>query len=159
MVRPVGLALTACLVAAAIGCSSPNTTRPVATNTTTAPTAGNPCAQAKFTPQQFTGDWNPGDPASIWTLNADGTLKSTDKNEPNKNESGTWSYAPWGLTPGKSSMPHGQENHCVLWLHWAEPGTPMDLLYDPLEVSDTTLKLSYIGRGNTLTFTRPKPAS
>jgi len=56
-------------------------------------------------------------------------------------------------------MPHGQQNHCVLWLHWAGPGTPMDLLYDPLEISGTTLKLSYIGRGNTLTFTRPKPAS
>ena len=35
----------------------------------------------------------------------------------------------------------------------------MDLVYVPLKVNSTSLQLSYVGRGNTLTWVRPKPAS
>ena len=133
------------------------TTQPAATTSTTAPVFGNnACAQAQFSPQQFTGDWTePGD-TTITTLGADGTLKSRGGND---NETGTWSYEPWELTPGKSQMPAGEANHCVLWLHWALPGPPMDLVYVPLKVSSTSLQLSYVGRGNTLTWVRPNPDS
>jgi hypothetical protein len=137
--------------------SSSKTTQPVATTSTTAPAAGNnACAQAPFSPQQFTGDWTePGD-TTITTLNADGTLRSSGGNH---NESGTWSYVPWELTPGKSQMPAGEENQCVLWLHWALPEPPTDLVYVPLKVSSTSLQISYVDRGNTHNWVRPKPAN
>jgi hypothetical protein len=35
----------------------------------------------------------------------------------------------------------------------------MDLVHVALNVSSTTLRLSYVGRGNTLTWVRPNPAS
>jgi hypothetical protein len=96
------------------------TTQASATTPTTAPVSGkNACAQARFSPQQFTGDWTEPGGTTITTLGADGTLKSRGGND---NESGTWSYEPWELTPGKSQMPAGEANHCVLWLHWALPG-------------------------------------
>ena len=112
----------------------------------------NPCAQAQFSPQQFTGDWTePGD-TTVTTLGSDGTLKARGNAE---NRSGTWSYTPWDLTPGKAHMPTGEAERCVVWLHWTEPGPVSDLVYVPLEVSDASLQLSYVGRGNTVTWVRP----
>jgi hypothetical protein len=111
----------------------------------------NPCKGAEFTPQQFTGDWaEPGEPA-ITTLGADGTSKLR---YGAKVQSGTWSYAPWESTPGKDRMPPGQATRCVLWLRWNDPGPTSDLVYVPLHVTDTSLELSYVGRGNTLTWVR-----
>jgi hypothetical protein len=120
--------------------------------TTAAPASGdNACAQAPFSAQQFTGDWTGPDDPTVTTLGADGTLTSRGGSD----ESGTWSYEPWGRTPGKSQMPAGEDNECVLWLHWALPGPPTDLVYVPLKVSGASLELSYVGRGNTLTWVRP----
>jgi hypothetical protein len=136
--------------------SSPSVTIAPASSTTAPVSDKNACEHAQFSPQQFTGDWTESDDATtITTLDADGTLKSSGGN---RTETGTWSYAPWELTPAKSQMPPGEENHCVLWLHWALPEPPMDLVYVPLKVSSTSLQLSYVGRGNTLTWVRPNAA-
>jgi hypothetical protein len=133
--------------AALIGCS-PGSHPP---STTTPPASEDACGHAKFSRQQFTGDWTEEGDTTVVTLSADGKLKSSGSN---RNESGTWNYAPWALTPGKSSMPRGEDNACVLWLHWAVPGPAMDQIYEPLKVGTTSLQLSYVGRGNTLTWTR-----
>lgn len=131
-----------------VGCGTPQSLPRV--EPAAAP-GNNPCAQAQFTPQQFTGDWTePGD-TTITTLGADGTLKS----HGGDSRSGTWSYAPWDLTPGKSQMPTGQDERCVVWLHWTTPGPASDLVYVPLDVSATSLQLSFVGRGNTVTWVRP----
>jgi hypothetical protein len=61
-------------------------------------------------------------------------------------------------TPGKSSLPAGEERECVLWLHYQSPPPSTDLVYVPLKATATTLELSFVGRGNTLTWVRPKPA-
>lgn len=161
-------AVGAVLAAAVVGCSSgghsltpgaasvissaasPTAIKPA----TTAPVSGsdNSCAQAQFSRQQFTGDWTESGDTTITTLAADGTLKSHGSSG---DDSGTWAYQPWELTPAKGQMPTGEEKHCVLWLHWAQPGPPMDLVYVPLKLTSGSLQLSYIGRGNTLTWVRP----
>jgi hypothetical protein len=105
------------------------------------------CEHATPTAQQFTGDWTDSGEI-VTTLSVDGALKSSDNNR-----SGTWAYAPWASTPAKSSMPPGEENQCVLWLHYQSP--PMDLVYEPLKATGTSLDLSFIGRGNTLHWVRP----
>ncbi|MEE6176254.1 hypothetical protein [Mycobacterium sp. 050134] len=85
-------------------------------------------------------------------MGADGTLTSRGGGA---DESGTWSYQPWASTPETDAMPPGEDNQCVLWLHWVTPGPPMDLVYVPLKISGATLELSYVGRGNTVTWVRP----
>jgi hypothetical protein len=55
-------------------------------------------------------------------------------------------------------MPPGEGNQCVLWLHWQSPSPPMDLVYIPLKATSLSLELSFVGRGNTLTWVRPRPA-
>jgi hypothetical protein len=52
-------------------------------------------------------------------------------------------------------MPAGEENQCVLWLHWQSTSPPMDLVYVPLKATNDSLELSYVGRGNTLHWARP----
>src|ERR1700758_3547782 len=109
------------------------------------------CA-SQFTSDQFTGDWTEPDAGGIiTTLNPDGTLTQRSGNSPPK--SGRWSYEAWQQTPGKGSMPAGQENQCVLWL-WKGSD---DLIYYPLAVSATSVQVSYVGRGNTLIWVRPSP--
>lgn len=112
------------------------------------------CEHATFSAQQFTGDWTESGGTTVTTLSADGTLTSS-----GGSQSGTWSYVPWASTPGKSSMPAGEENQCVLWLHWQSPSPPTDLVYFPLKATGTSLELSFVGRGNTLTWVRPRPAT
>jgi hypothetical protein len=153
-----------------IGCSSgahrPSTDRsarfastlspvPPAETMSTAVPAGvdSACEHATFSPQQFTGDWTESGDTTVTTLNVDGTLTSS-----GRSQSGAWSYAPWISTPGKSSMPPGEENQCVLWLHWQSPSPPTDLVYIPLKATSLSLELSFVGRGNTLTWVRPRPA-
>jgi hypothetical protein len=137
--------------------SSSNATQPAVTTSTTAPAASNnACAHNGFNARQFIGDWTESGYRAITTLGADGTLKSSGGND---NELGTWGYAAWELTPGKDQMPAGEGNHCALWLHWALPGPPMDLVYVPLKFDATSLQLSYVGRGNTVTWMRPKTAA
>ena len=143
------------VAAGLMGCSSTAvssvTTKPAATTSTDAPESGISCAQGQFSPQQFTGDWTEAGDSTITTLDADGTLRSRRGND---RESGTWSYRSWSLTPAKDDVPAGQGDLCVLWLHWAQPGPPTDLVYVPLTVSATSLQLSYVGRGNTHTWVR-----
>ena len=63
-----------------------------------------------------------------------------------------------GNHPAKNAMPAGEADHCVLWLHWTDPQPATDMTYVPLNVTNTSLQLSYVGRGNTLTWTRPNAA-
>ena len=126
---------------------------PAATFSTAVPAGvDSACENATPSAQQLTGDWTDSG-AIVTTLDVDGTLKSSDSNR-----SGTWTYSPWVSTPGKTSMPAGEETQCVLWLHWQSPSPPMDLVYVPLKATGTSLELSFVGRGNTLTWVRPRPA-
>lgn len=123
---------------------------PAATLSTAVPAGvDSACEHATPSAPQLTGDWTDSG-AIVTTLDVDGTLKSSDGNR-----SGAWTYAPWVSTPGKSSMPAGEENQCVLWLHWQSPSPPMDLVYVPLKATNDSLELSYVGRGNTLHWVRP----
>jgi len=116
------------MVLALVGCgpsTHPATTAasaPVASPLATAVPAGidHACEHAPFSAQQFTGDWTESGETTVTTLSGDGSLKSG-------GQSGTWNYTPWASTPGKSSMPAGQETQCVLWLHYQSPSPPMDL--------------------------------
>jgi hypothetical protein len=110
------------------------------------------CEHATFSAQQFTGDWTESGDTTVTTLSVDGTLKSSAGNQ-----SGAWSYVPWASSPGKSSMPAGEENQCVLWLHYQSLPPPTDLVYVPLKATATSLELSFVGRGNTLMWVRPQP--
>ncbi len=126
---------------------------PAATFATAVPAGvDHACEHAQFAAQQFTGDWTESGETTVTSLGGDGSLKSN-------GQSGTWSYAPWVSTPGKSSMPAGEESQCVLWLHYQSPSPPMDLVYVPLKSTATSLELSFVGRGNTLTWVRPQPAT
>ena len=107
------------------------------------------CA-SPFTAAQFAGDWTDSDgDGTITTLHPDGTLTQLGGGTPPK--SGKWSYEAWQQTPGKNFMPAGEENQCVLWL-WKGDG---DYVYAPLAISGTSAQVTYIGRGNTLTWLRP----
>ena len=110
------------------------------------------CDHAPFSAPQLTGDWTESGDTTVTTLSVDGTLKSS-----SGNQSGTWSYAPWASTPAKNSMPVGEEDQCVLWLHWQSPAPPTDFVYIPLKTTGPALELSFVGRGNTLTWVRPRP--
>jgi hypothetical protein len=160
---------TPVMAVALIGCSSdrhppsPASLAPVASTLSPAPPAAtfstvvpagvdSACEHATFSPQQLTGDWTESGDKTVTTLSTDGNLKSG-----GGNRSGTWSYTPWVLTPGKASMPPGEENDCVLWLHWELPSPVMDLVYVPLKVSSASVELSFVGRGNTVTWVRPQP--
>lgn len=112
------------------------------------------CEHATFSAPLLTGDWTESGGTTVTTLSVDGTLTSS-----SGNQSGTWSYAPWASTPAKNSMPPGEENQCVLWLHWQSPAPPTDLVYIPLNATGTSLELSSVGRGNALTWERPRPTT
>lgn len=152
------------IATALVGCSPSThpattaTSAPVASTVTAVPPAptavpagiDHACEHAQFGAQQFTGDWTESGETTVTTLSGDGSLKSG-------GQSGMWSYAPWASTPGKSSMPAGQESECVLWLHYQSPSPTMDLVYVPLKATGTSLELSFVGRGNTLIWVRPQP--
>ena len=130
-----------------------STSAPVTTSA--APTSASedkPCAGGQFAHQQFVGDWTEQGGTTTKTLSDDGTLSSRNGATV---ESGTWSYTPWQNSPAKDQMPASAANQCVLWLHLTEPAPASDLVYVPLKLTDTALELSYVGRGNTLTWARP----
>lgn len=52
-------------------------------------------------------------------------------------------------------MPASAGDQCVLWLRWSDEAEGTSLVYVPLKVTETSLELSYVGRGNTLTWVRP----
>lgn len=144
----------AALALAAVGCASAAHPPPAVSRSSSAsgPGTDGVCAQGQFGREQFLGDWTEPGESVLRTLATDGTLKQRigDSDE----ASGTWSFQPWALTPAKRFMPDGEANQCVLWLHLAAP-SPVDLAYVPLTASSTTLQLTYIGRGNTITWLRP----
>ena len=127
-----------------VGCSPSNHPAPAGVDRA--------CEHATPSAQQFIGDWTEPGEATVTTLSGDATLTS-------RGQSGTWSYAPWASTPGKNSMPVGEDNQCVLWLHYQSPSPPMDLVYAPLKATNDSLELSYVGRGNTVTWVHPQPAT
>ncbi len=142
--------MTLAVLAAAVSACTTGTGQPTTTTATTiaASTTRADAACAGFTAQQFVGDWtSPDDPATT-TLTLDGALRSRGVGD----ESGTWSVRPIGQTPGSGQLP--DNSICVLWLHWNSPAPAFDAYYVPLKVTDTQLQLSYVGRGNTLTWIR-----
>lgn len=154
---------TACLAVAlcatGAGCGGSDSTRSEASSPVTEPTtvsttapaaADDPCAVAEFDNEQFAGDWTDEGGDIVTTLADDGTLTARDGAE-----TGTWSYTPWMSTPASDQMPDGAADQCVLWLRWSD-GPDSDMIYVPLEVSETTLTLSYVGRGNTITWVRAR---
>ncbi len=109
--------------------------------------------ESNFTRDQFVGTWNEDSSPGIYTLNTDGTLVNGVLDE---KLTGTWDFTKWSQTPGKPTP--GEENACVLWLKINFRSGPMNLLYAPLSVSESTLKITYIGRGNTIVWNRANKA-
>lgn len=109
------------------------------------------CPGAEFTVEQFIGSWQEtGDP-TVTTLSSHGSLES---NSSGKKEFGTWQFTPWDATPAETSKPSSAPNSCVLWLHWIADSGDLDLVYLPLKVTDNSIQLSYVGRGNTIDWQR-----
>lgn len=130
------------------GTGQPATTATTTTHTTAVSTAHADAACPGFTAQQFIGDWTSPDDPTTTTLTPDGALRSRGADD----QSGTWSLRPIGQTPGSGQLP--DDSLCVLWLHWSSPAPAFDAFYVPLKATDTQLQLSYVGRGNTLTWIR-----
>src|SRR2546423_2340787 len=53
----------------------------------------------------------------------------------------------------------GEANECVLWLHWPIPAPALYQVYVPLKVTGSSVELSYVGPGNTITWVRPTNGS
>ncbi|MBB4855769.1 hypothetical protein HNP40_003178 [Mycobacteroides chelonae] len=119
---------------AVVGCSN----APEASSSAPAQPPAAAC-DSKYTRDQFIGTWL--DESSTITLAADGSLVA-------QGTQGHWEFTNWEKTP--QAAPSGQENKCVLWLK--EP--PLDLVYFPLNATPASLSMSYVGRGNTITWTR-----
>ncbi|SHX91240.1 Uncharacterised protein [Mycobacteroides abscessus subsp. bolletii] len=115
------------------GCSSAPGTSPSAS--AQAPGA----CESKYTRDQFVGSW--ANESSTITLDGSGGLTTP-------SGTGQWDFTSWEKTPQEA--PPGQQNQCVLWLK--EP--PLDLVYFPLDITRNTLSLSYVGKGNTVTWTK-----
>ena len=109
------------------------------------------CPGSEFQVAQFIGSWQEADDPTVTTLSPHGSLESV---AGDKTEFGTWQFKPWDTTPAKSSRPDSAPNSCVLWLHWIADSGNLDLVYVPLTVTDTSIQLSYIGRGNTIVWQR-----
>jgi hypothetical protein len=109
------------------------------------------CAGSQFKVAQFIGTWQEADSPAVTWLAAHGSLQS---NVHGKKEFGTWQLAHWADTPAKASLPAGAPNSCVLWLQWNTDSGQQDLVYVPLKVTDTSIELSYVGRGNTIEWQR-----
>lgn len=105
--------------------------------------------ESDYIRDQFVGTWNEDDSPGVNILNPDGTLLHSALGD---TYSGTWDLARWRDTPGKPTP--GDENACVLWLKFSLPYGPVDFLYAPLSVSVSTIKLSYMERGNTIAWNR-----
>lgn len=109
------------------------------------------CPGSEFNVEQFIGSWQEVGGPTVTTLSQHGSL---DSNSSGQKEFGTWQFTPWDTTPAKSSRPSSAPNSCVLWLHWIADSGNLDLVYLPLEVTDTSIQLSYVGRGNTIDWQR-----
>lgn len=149
MSQPTPLRMTVTVLAAVVSACTTSTGQPATTATTTATsTTRADAACAGFTAQQFIGDWTSPDDPTTTTLAPDGALRSRGAGD----ESGTWGVRPIGQTPGSGQLT--DDSLCVLWLHWSSPAPAFDAFYVPLKVTDTQLQLSYVGRGNTVTWIR-----
>lgn len=110
------------------------------------PTPTSSGCDSEFIRDQFVGTWAEADSTGVKTLNADGTMTSS-------SGSGTWEFTRWGSTPSPAHP--GDENACVLWL---KPSAPLSLVYGVQSVTDQTIKLTYVGRGNTIVWNRSNKA-
>jgi hypothetical protein len=109
------------------------------------------CPGAEFKVEQFIGSWQESGDPTVTTLSPHGSLES---NSGGTKEFGTWQFTPWDATPAKTSKPSSAPNSCVLWLHWIADSGNLDLVYLPLKVTDNSIQLSYVGRGNTVDWQR-----
>ncbi len=111
------------------------------TETKSEPAATAANCDSEFTRDQFVGTWTEDGSTGLITLNADGTMT-------NSAGSGTWEFTRWATTPSPAHA--GDENACVLWLKLE----PLNLVYGALAVTERKATLTYIGRGNTISWTR-----
>ncbi|MBU9765285.1 hypothetical protein FR943_15710 [Mycobacterium sp. TNTM28] len=119
---------------------------PVATTVAPEVSPDEQCAGSKFDVAGFIGAWQDG--PTVTTVSEHGSLKSDTNGD---KQFGTWKFTQAGQTPAAAQVPVADT--CVLWFHWmSEP--PQDLFYVPLKVGATSLELSYVGRGNTITWER-----
>lgn len=100
---------------------------------------------SEFKRDQFVGTWNEDGSSGITTLNADGTMTSS------SGENGKWEFTKWSATPSPART--GDENACVLWL---QPKPVLNLVYGVQSATEQKITLTYIGRGNTITWTKSK---
>lgn len=101
---------------------------------------------SEFTRDQFVGTWTEDGSTGLITLNADGTMT-------NSAGSGTWEFTRWAATPSPAHK--GDENACVLWL---KPKPVLNLVYGVQAATDKKVTLTYVGRGNTISWTRSNQA-
>lgn len=157
-IRPTLAALSLLLAVGMSGCTAPTETStetrptpavtPVATTVPPAVSPDEECAGSEFTVAGFIGAWQDG--PTVTTLSEHGSLSSNTNGD---KQFGTWKFAPAGQTPAASQVP--VPGTCVLWFHWMDE-PQQDLFYVPLKVDATSLQLSYVGRGNTLTWQRAR---
>ena len=111
---------------------------------------GNDCEPPEFSRQQFVGSWGEPDSPVVNTLDDDGTFEQVVGSEV---KTGEWRFTDWGNTPATDAMPEGAAHLCTVWLLLA----PLDLVYRPLAVTESSIRLSYVGRGNTVEWIRKTP--
>jgi hypothetical protein len=109
------------------------------------------CPGAQLTVAQLAGAWTEEGSPAVTTLGADGTLTVTGDGS---SGAGTWSFVLASSTPAADRMPAAAAESCVLWLQDGGVGPGRVLL--PLSLTGDELTLSYVGRGNTLVWTRAK---
>ncbi|MCH9728540.1 MAG: hypothetical protein K0U84_02455 [Actinomycetia bacterium] len=114
------------------------------------PLPGNDCEEPEFSRQQFVGSWGEPDSPIVNKLDDDGTFAQLVGSEV---KAGEWRFTDWGNTPAKDVMPEGAAHLCVIWLSLA----PLDLVYRPLAVTESSIRLSYVSRGNTVEWIRKTP--
>jgi hypothetical protein len=145
--RPLVFAVLGLAVVAAGACAAPRDT--ATPSPSPAPDGLSSCTDGPVTREQLAGSWReqPNGPVAH-VLSQVGVLTTIDPD--GAQHTGKWQYLPVEQTPVKDTV-SGQV--CVLWLHEsAEPDA--DFFYVPLRRTDTTVELSYVGRGNTLAWYR-----
>lgn len=116
---------------------------------------GSDCADPEFSRDQFVGSWREPDSTVVTTLDDDGSLKQLIDSE---SKTGKWHFIAWRNTPADDRMPEAAAAMCVVWLSINyRDNVPLDVVYRPLTVTENSIELSYVGRGNTVEWIREKP--
>ena len=143
---------------AAVGCgeltASENGATALATSTQPSSMAGDEqCLGSKYTGEQFVGSWTEAGSPVVTTLARGGSLQADNNGVA---EFGTWTYVPLKDTPSKGDMPVSDAARCALWMSW-QGKAGLDLVFLPLKLTENSLELSYVGRGNTVVWLRAVP--